>query len=435
MSVIRQRKNLEKFIQEFDAFPKVEEDHQEKTASGGGLSLLVFALITMLVFFEVKHYMDEGVRYQYDIDPHFDKKLKLNIDIMVAMKCSDIGADILDITGENADKFGNLEEEDVHFELSPQQQRRFEGVRAMRGHAKEEYHLVHGNLWRQLRHSVKELFSYHKESNPGQADGCRFHGSLEVNKVAGNFHITAGKSVNIGSNHMHISFDDESTALNFSHRIIQFSFGDSDTGILNPLDAEVKTSNDPNHIWQYFLQVVPTTASSIFHGHTDMYQYAVTEQNRTISHNKGSHGMPGIFVKYDLSPIRVKLEDGSSTLVQLVVRLCGIVGGVFATSSFFHLIVSGLVDVICCRWGSNTPSSSSPPPSSKPYTTLINHEIPNNDAASLLNNNQLSSQLVSLVAVPSDASNGFADKQQLTMPTPLTNASQSAINGNTTAGI
>ena len=31
-------------------------------------------------------------------------------------------------------------------------------------------------------------------------DGCRFHGSLTVNKVAGNFHITAGKYV---ATHMH----------------------------------------------------------------------------------------------------------------------------------------------------------------------------------------------------------------------------------------
>jgi len=30
---------------------------------------------------------------------------------------------------------------------------------------------------------------------PVVKDGCRFHGSLTVNKVAGNFHITAGKYV------------------------------------------------------------------------------------------------------------------------------------------------------------------------------------------------------------------------------------------------
>jgi len=30
---------------------------------------------------------------------------------------------------------------------------------------------------------------------PAVKDGCRFRGSLTVNKVAGNFHITAGKYV------------------------------------------------------------------------------------------------------------------------------------------------------------------------------------------------------------------------------------------------
>lgn len=34
----------------------------------------------------------------------------------------------------------------------------------------------------------------HREDVPeGQPDACRIHGSLEVSKVAGNFHVTAGK--------------------------------------------------------------------------------------------------------------------------------------------------------------------------------------------------------------------------------------------------
>ena len=36
---------------------------------------------------------------------------------------------------------------------------------------------------------------FFSELNPDnrQLDGCRVHGSLDLNKVAGNFHITAGK--------------------------------------------------------------------------------------------------------------------------------------------------------------------------------------------------------------------------------------------------
>ena len=38
--------------------------------------------------------------------------------------------------------------------------------------------------------------NYFREDKPtGQPDACRIHGTLVVNKVAGNFHITAGKYV------------------------------------------------------------------------------------------------------------------------------------------------------------------------------------------------------------------------------------------------
>jgi hypothetical protein len=38
------------------------------------------------------------------------------------------------------------------------------------------------------------LSNIFREIEPeGPADACRIHGTLEVNKVAGNFHITAGK--------------------------------------------------------------------------------------------------------------------------------------------------------------------------------------------------------------------------------------------------
>ncbi|ESO13053.1 hypothetical protein HELRODRAFT_93645 [Helobdella robusta] len=360
MSILRQRKNLAKIIQEFDAFPKVEEDHQECTASGGGLSLVVFSLITMLVVFEINYFLDQGVRYEYDIDPNFDKKLKLNIDIMVAMKCSYVGADILDILGENADKMGNLEEQSMNFDLTPSQQVSFKNMKSINDYARQEYHSIHEHLWKsQLKfgsfYSFQNLFSFKPDTSSKvkeeDVDGCRFHGSLEVNKVAGNFHITAGKSLPVfPRGHVHLSFMMRDTDYNFSHRILHFSFGDENGGIINPLDAEEKITHDSNHIFQYFVQVVPTVQSHFSSNDgDDAYQYAVTEQNRTISHAKGSHGLPGIYIKYDLSPLRVKVVERSTSLIQLLIRLCGIIGGIYSTSGIIHLILTSLIDFILCK--------------------------------------------------------------------------------------
>ena len=36
-------------------------------------------------------------------------------------------------------------------------------------------------------------------------DSCRVHGSLSLNKVAGNFHVTAGKSLPLMRGHAHLA--------------------------------------------------------------------------------------------------------------------------------------------------------------------------------------------------------------------------------------
>lgn len=71
-------------------------------------------------------------------------------------------------------------------------------------------------------------------------DACRLHGSLTLNKVAGNFHITAGKSLHFSGGHIHISSFFDERPMNFSHRINRFSFGDTTSGIVHPLEGDEK---------------------------------------------------------------------------------------------------------------------------------------------------------------------------------------------------
>lgn len=75
-------------------------------------------------------------------------------------------------------------------------------------------------------------------------DACRVHGSLTLNKVAGNFHITAGKSIHFASGHLHISNMFDQVPMNFSHRIHRFSFGDATSGIVHPLEGDEKILNE-----------------------------------------------------------------------------------------------------------------------------------------------------------------------------------------------
>lgn len=77
-----------------------------------------------------------------------------------------------------------------------------------------------------------------REDNPNRPhDACRIYGSLVLNKVAGNFHITAGKSISLPRGHIHISAFISDREYNFTHRINQLSFGDPSPGIVHPLEG------------------------------------------------------------------------------------------------------------------------------------------------------------------------------------------------------
>lgn len=79
-------------------------------------------------------------------------------------------------------------------------------------------------------------------------NACRIHGSLNVNKVAGNFHITAGKSLSIPKGHIHISAFMTEKDYNFTHRINKFSFGGPSPGIVHPLEGDEKIADNSKFI-------------------------------------------------------------------------------------------------------------------------------------------------------------------------------------------
>lgn len=193
----------------------------------------------------------------------------MNIDITVAMPCGRIGADVLDSTEQDLFGYDSLEEEDTWWELTPEQRTHFEALKHMNSYLREEYHAIHELLWKSNqvilysempKRYVPVLFlksftyisvctnifcfillrSYEPDYPP---NACRIHGSLNVNKVAGNFHITTGKSLNVPRGHIHISAFMTDRDYNFTHRINRFSFGGPSPGIVHPLEGDEKIAD------------------------------------------------------------------------------------------------------------------------------------------------------------------------------------------------
>ncbi|XP_042562753.1 endoplasmic reticulum-Golgi intermediate compartment protein 2-like [Clupea harengus] len=114
------RKKALNLVKELDAFPKVPESYVETSASGGTVSLIAFTAMALLAFFEFFVYRDTWMSYEYEVDKDYTSKLRINIDVTVAMRCQFVGADVLDLA-ETMVASDGLQYEPVVFDLTPQQ--------------------------------------------------------------------------------------------------------------------------------------------------------------------------------------------------------------------------------------------------------------------------------------------------------------------------
>lgn len=89
--------------------------------------------------------------------------------------------------------------------------------------------------------------------------------------------------------------------------------------------------------------------------HIKAYQYSVKENIRPIGefelnilklgivpiivlellpdHAKGSHGMPGLYFKYDVSALKVIVKPDQEGFMSFLIRICSVIAGIIVISS------------------------------------------------------------------------------------------------------
>uniref|UniRef100_A0A5S6QNJ5 Endoplasmic reticulum vesicle transporter C-terminal domain-containing protein n=1 Tax=Trichuris muris TaxID=70415 RepID=A0A5S6QNJ5_TRIMR len=341
MQELRRRKPepVVTFIESLDAFPKVEEVVKEESSPFHGVvSVCSWCLIIWLICSEVQLYGELVNDYQFSVDINHDEKVPISVDLTVAMPCSAISVDFKDVKEHILDSHEGFKLDPVRFELLPEARKFWDVLREINrmhvpGKLKNlgDFNSVSQEIWRSL-HDVRTLMDSTSEL-PGRKDGCRIYGQFLVAKVQGSFHVTFGRQIRL-NNYVKlrlINFD-PSLKFNFSHRIEKLAFGPRLPGTVNPLDGVERTSLNENDLFQYYVNVVPTKLVKPNGEVLRSSQYSVTQLSRTINHLNGSHGRPGISIIYELSPIHVDITQRKQSIPVFLLRLCAIVGGVFATS-------------------------------------------------------------------------------------------------------
>jgi hypothetical protein len=182
-----------------------------------------------------------------------------------------------------------------------------------------------------------------------QKEGCNAYGSLEVPKVPGNFHF--GPSQGAQSAYQHVADVIAFTygAFNVTHRVNVLSFGPylpDNVRKGSPLHGRSVFLGEGTGMHQYFLKLVPLIYAPLRAAPMLSYQYSVTEHVRKLDASQAQVEaatglLPGVFFNYELSPLRVRIEERRRSLGHFLTNCCAIVGGVFT--------VMGLVDTLVHR--------------------------------------------------------------------------------------
>ncbi|KAK9893650.1 DUF1692-domain-containing protein [Cystobasidium minutum MCA 4210] len=311
-------------IREFDAFPKTLSTYKSRSSRGGVLTLLLSAAILFLVWHELREYLFGDPEYSFAVDKGVAHQLQINVDMTIAMPCHFLTVDVRDAVGDRLHISEEFKKEGTTFEIG--QAQRIRNLEDLGDQSASS--MLRASKARKKFDSTKRIVK--------DGPACRIYGMMEVKRVTGNLHVTT-----LGHGYMSWEHTDHSL-MNLSHVIHEFSFGPFFPRIVQPLDNSVELASGPFHIFQYFISVVSTRYIDASRHQLDTNQYSVTDMSRETQHGKG---VPGIFFKYDIEPMSLTIRERTTSLVDFLVRLAGIVGGILVCSNYAwrvgHAVVRG----------------------------------------------------------------------------------------------
>ncbi|KAI5295534.1 hypothetical protein KEM52_001082 [Ascosphaera acerosa] len=359
-------------LRAFDAFPKTKADYTFATRQGGQWTLAVLILCSLLALSELKHWWAGTESHHFGVEKGVSREMQLNVDMVVKMPCEHLRVNMQDVAGDHVLAAAMLTRETTSWDAWS---RKMNTVTSRGVHeyqaldsddpgrasaAEEDQHATH--VLGETRWNPRRKFPKPPRLNPfDDEDACRLYGSLEGNKLAANFHVTAR-----GHGYFEMGEHLDHDAFNFTHMITELSFGPHYPSLLNPLDKTIAVASDHFYKYQYFINIVPTvyTSAGIVDPDTQAVpdpsalsrwqrrntvftnQYAVTSQSGPIdSQHHQTSRIPGIFFGFNVEPILLIVSARRASLLALLVRLVNVVSGVLATGGWLYSLSGWAVEL------------------------------------------------------------------------------------------
>jgi len=287
------------------------KDMTEQTTSGGFVSLACAIFIAYLFLSELVSFLTPETITDMYVDAHQDTgpdhaMIHINLNMTLPrMPCAVTSVDAQDIMGTHVvDVGGELHKLRLDEFGRPKRDSRGNPLSADAGNPQDQ-----------------------------KGEGCEVSGYLIVNKVPGNFHISAHSHANL----VPVFFGRE--PMNVSHYINHLSFGileetsqlaDVAGAHINPLKGTRKVAEPDQYdsqnakSYEYYIKIVPTVYDKLNGKQYRSFQF-VADSNEVV----GRYQLPAAYFRYDLSPITVHFTERRKSFAHFLVQICAIIGGVF----------------------------------------------------------------------------------------------------------
>ncbi|KAG6549620.1 hypothetical protein Mapa_008598 [Marchantia paleacea] len=350
-------------LKSLNAFPRAEEHLTQKTTSGAAVTICGLLLMLTLFIHELSFQLSTVVVHEMSVDVKRGQKLPIVINMTFpALPCAVLSLDAIDMSGKhevdldtniwkirvNKDGYilgseyvSDLVEGEHTTDVAKEEaaaKKAMEDAGHIHhdsheddGHGHFHEHKMMGDPQKVIKQIKKAL---------EEREGCRIFGVLDVERVAGNFHISMhGLSIFVAQQ-VYASASD----VNVSHVIHDLSFGPKYPGLHNPLDGTERILRDESGTFKYFLKIVPTEYSYLNGIVMPTNQFSVTEY--FMSAKVYERNWPAVYFVYDLSPIAVNVREERRHIGHFFTRICAVLGGTFAVTGMLDRWVYRLVELV-----------------------------------------------------------------------------------------
>ncbi|CAD8179417.1 unnamed protein product [Paramecium pentaurelia] len=315
-------------LRQLDFFRKLNTDIGDTSSSlGGFLTIIAFALVTILTMNECRLFFITELNYQTVIDNDSEQFIKVHLDIIIGAPCMVLSLDQQDEVGVHVmDVSGTLKkislDKDRHVLPS-----------------------IDNNERPNYSGSEQELIDAIKAINQG--DQCQLKGFFQINKVPGNFHISYHAHHYL-IQRIHQRELQTFRKLKLDHTIYDLRFGEISSAKLKKYSKSLQKFQLPwkqieksvpegeKQDYEYYINALPVKFYDVNElNYQTLYKYSINEASMPRTFTE----IDSIYFKYQISPVNMVYSIQKKSVYHFIVQLLAIVGGVFAVIGILNSII------------------------------------------------------------------------------------------------